>query len=103
MAQVRQPRIQLYWSKDWCTETPILGETMSTERFLLISQFLHFTDDIATGKPNDKLKKLRPVITHFSETFSELYFLSEDIALDKSLMKFRGRLLYVQYNCFKHA
>jgi hypothetical protein len=23
--------------------------------------------------------------------------------LDKSLMKFRGRLLYVQYNCFKHA
>jgi hypothetical protein len=29
---------------------------MSTERFLLISQFLHFTDDIATGKPNDKLK-----------------------------------------------
>lgn len=103
MSQVRKSRIQLYWSKNRCIETPIYSETMSRERFLLISCFLHFTDDTVTGEASDKLKKIRPIITHFLEKFSSLYLLSENIALDESLMKFRGRLPYVQCNRSKRA
>jgi hypothetical protein len=45
MSQVRKSRVQLYWSKNRCLETPIYSETMSRERLLLISRYLHFTDD----------------------------------------------------------
>ena len=79
-----------------------IRETMSRERFSLLSRFQHFADDNLLD-PHDKLKKIRPIITHFLERFSKLYSLSEDIALDESLMKFRGRLAYVQCNRSKRA
>jgi hypothetical protein len=55
MSQVRKPCIQQYWSKDKCMDTPILQETISRERFKLISHFLHFTYD-SNADPSDKLK-----------------------------------------------
>jgi hypothetical protein len=61
MPQVQKSRIQLYWSKNRCTDTPVFCETMSRERFKLISRFLHFTND--NNEDNDKLKKIRPIIS----------------------------------------
>jgi hypothetical protein len=92
MSQVRKSRVQLYWSKNRCLETQIYSKTMSRERFL------HFTDEEAEGDENDKLKKIRPITSHFSEKFSNLYFPAQDIVLDETLMKFRGRLSFVQCN-----
>jgi hypothetical protein len=102
MSQVRKSRIQLYWSKNRCLETPIFHETMSRERFQLISRFLHLTDDKNADK-NDKLKIIRPIIEHFSTKFANLYLPADGIALDESLMKFRGRLSFVQCNRSKRA
>jgi hypothetical protein len=73
MSQVRKPSIHEYWSKDKCTDTPIFRETMSRERFRLISRFLHFAED-SSADPSDKLRKIRPIIDHFSSKFSELYY-----------------------------
>jgi hypothetical protein len=64
MSQVRKSRIQLYWSKNKCIDTPIFREIMSRKRFKLISRFLHFTND-NNEDGNDKLKKNRPIITTF--------------------------------------
>jgi hypothetical protein len=36
MSQVRKSRIQLYWSKNSCLETPIFHKTMSRERDSLL-------------------------------------------------------------------
>jgi hypothetical protein len=58
---------------------------------------LHFAED-SSADPSDKLRKIRSIIDHFSSKFSELYYSTQDIALDESLMKFRGRLSYVQCN-----
>jgi hypothetical protein len=102
MSQMRNSRFQLYWSKNRCLETPIFHETMSRERFTLISRFLHFMDDEEADQ-HDKLKKIRPIIEHFSSKFFQLYSPYQDIALDESLMKFRGRLSYVQCNRSKRA
>jgi hypothetical protein len=102
MSQVRKPSIHEYWSKDKCTDTPIFRETMIRERFRLISRFLHFAED-SSADPSDKLRKIRPIIDHFSSKFSELYYPTQDIALDESLMKFRGRLSYVQCNRSKRS
>jgi hypothetical protein len=62
-SQVRKSRIQLYWSKNRCLETPIFHETMNRERFQLISRFLHFIDKNADQ--NDKLKKVGLLLSTF--------------------------------------
>jgi hypothetical protein len=73
---------------------------MGRERFKIISRFLHFTHD---ENEHDKLRKIQPIIQHFSSKFSEMYLPSENIALDESLMKFRDRLLFVKCNRTKRS
>ena len=65
--------------------------------------FLNFTDNKVTWQSNDKLKKPRPVITYFSQKLSELFFLAENIAVYKLLIKIQGSLSYVQCNHSKQA
>jgi hypothetical protein len=73
--------------------TPIYSETMSMKRFMHTTRFLHFT----TNKvKNDAPRKIRPVLDHSSKQISDLHLPQENTALDKRLMKFRGRLPYVQ-------
>jgi hypothetical protein len=103
MSQVQKSRVQLYWSKNKSIETPIYHETMSRDRFMLISRFLHFANDKAIGDDSDKLKKIRPMITHFSDKFSGSCYPAQIIVIDESLMNFRGRLSNVQCNRSKRS
>jgi hypothetical protein len=61
---------------------PIFRETIPRERLKTISRFLHFTDD-SKADQSDKLKKIRPIVDHFSAKFPELYFPTQVIALDE--------------------
>ncbi|KAG8239818.1 hypothetical protein J437_LFUL019498, partial [Ladona fulva] len=45
MAQVKKNKIHKYWSPRAVTETPFFGKVMPYRRFLLLSKFLHFTDN----------------------------------------------------------
>ncbi len=102
MAQVKKPRIQMNWSKKAIIDTPIFRKTMPLKRFSQITRFFHFADNNAC-KIADKLRKVKPVIKYFNKKFQELYVMEEDIAIDESLMKFKGRLSYKQYNPSKRA
>lgn len=102
MSQVKKSSIQNYWSNRKCIETPFFSSTMPYARFRSISRFLHFSNN-ATADPSDKLKKIRPIITLMDEKFLSAYTPGKNIAIDESLMKFRGRLGYVQFNPSKRA
>lgn len=102
MAQVKKPKIQMNWSKRAIIETPIFGKTMPLMRFLQITRFLHFSNN-ATADNIDKLHKIKPVIQFFNKKFKEVYTMEEDIAIDESLMKFKGRMSYKQFNPSKRA
>lgn len=41
----------------------------------------------------DKLKR-KPVINYFNEKFKEVYVMEENIAIDESLIKFKGCTSY---------
>ncbi|CAL7934534.1 unnamed protein product [Xylocopa violacea] len=97
MAQVRKPKIQMNWSKRAIIETPIFRKSMSLKRFLQITRFLHFVNNDATDN-RDKLRKVRPVINYFNKKFKEVYEMEENIVIDESLMKFKGRMSYRQFN-----
>ena len=74
---------------------------MSRERFQIIIRFLYFQNN---EDPNynpqdpgrDRLFKIRPMIDMFKERFRNVYSPDEDLAVDESLVLFRGRLLFKQ-------
>ena len=102
MAQVKKPKIQMNWSKRSIIETPIFRKCMPLRRFLHITNFLHFANNDATNN-RDKLRKVTPVINHFNEKFKDVYVMEENIAIDESLVKFKGRVSCKQFNPSKRA
>lgn len=102
MAQVKKPKIQMNWSKRAIIETPIFRKCMPLRRFLQITRFLHFANNHASDN-RDKLRKVKSVINYFNEKFKDVYVMEEDIAIDESLMKFKGRMSCKQFNPSKRA
>ena len=75
---------------------------MARERFQLILRFLHFQDNedpqYNQQDPNrDRLFKIRNILEKTREKFKTVYYPSEDITLDESLVLYKGRLLFKQY------
>jgi hypothetical protein len=75
---------------------------MPYRRCLLISKFLHFVNNENSDSANH-LNKLQPVIDHLKQNLKNFYYPEENVAIDESLMKFRGRLCYIQFNPRKRA
>ena len=103
----KRPRIDLYWSKDPLYFTPIYGQTMKRIRFRLLLRFLHFNDNRQQPDPRDpdrdRLFKLRPLIDHLFEHFQIAYTPTRNVAVDESLVLWKGRLLFRQYIPMKRA
>ncbi|KAK8770142.1 hypothetical protein V5799_013393 [Amblyomma americanum] len=98
MSQVKKSSIQSYWT----TSTPFFASVMSRQRSWALSKYLHFCDN-SLPQSGDKLWKLRPVLDHVLKCIDTAYDPEERVAVDESLMKFRGRLSYVQFNPSKRA
>lgn len=97
MGLVRLPRLSYYWSKD-----KILGQTfpstiMSRNRFEIILQYLHFSNN-ETANKSDRIFKIRPIIDMVKITFQKYYSPKEDICVDESQVPFRRRIVFRQYN-----
>lgn len=90
------------WSKRAIIGTPIFRKPMPLKRYLQITRCLHFANNNLLTN-TDKLSKIKPVINFLSQKFKEIYIMKEDIAIDESLMKFKGRLSYRQFNPSKRT
>lgn len=102
MTQVKKPCVQMNWSKRAIIYTPIYEQTMPYRRFLAITRFLHFANNDDSNK-NDKMTKVRNMVQYFNDKFEELYTPEEDMSIDESLMKFKGRLGCVVFVRIKRA
>lgn len=107
MGMIKKPEINSYWCTDPLFTTPVFNAAMSRDRFLLLLKFLHFNDN--TNMPNvqdrnrDRLYKIRPVLNHLFDKFQSVYVPDQNIAIDESLMLWKGRLLFKQYIPLKRA
>ena len=102
MGLIHKPRIWMYWSTDTLYNTPFFGQLTTRTRFVLLNKFLHFQDNQHPGyDPNDpqsdRLYNIRDVMNMLKKTFSTVYYHSEHITVDESLIFFKGRLLFKQY------
>ncbi|CAK9820042.1 PiggyBac transposable element-derived protein 4 [Anthophora quadrimaculata] len=102
MSQVKKSKLEMYWSKRRIIETPVFSEIMPYKRFLSITHYLHFVNNETMSK-KDRIRKIRPVVEYLNTKFQQLYVPEEDVVIDESLMKFRGRLNYVQFIASKRA
>ncbi|CAD1472353.1 unnamed protein product [Heterotrigona itama] len=91
IAQVKKPTVQMNWSRRAVVETPIFRKTMPLKRFLQITRCLHFANN-DTSDNTDKLRTMKPVTNFFNQKFKEVYTMEEGIAIDESLMKFKGHM-----------
>lgn len=91
----RTNRLQDYWKTHRLFNLPAFREYMSRDRFLIILRCLHFAKNIET--PSDRLHKVRPIIDHFNNIMSNIYYPGKELSLDEAMVLWRGRLLIRQY------
>lgn len=96
MARVKKLRIKEYWSRDVLLSTPIFGEVMSRDRFMLLLRMLHFSDNSA-NRGDDSLFKIRKIIDTVRVTFRSAFNPYKKLCVDESLLLFKGRLSFKQF------
>ncbi|KAJ8932575.1 hypothetical protein NQ318_020684 [Aromia moschata] len=86
--------------------THIVNETNSNKRFEAIHQNLHFSNNDEfdeASHPNPKLNKIWPVYDCLVTKFREAITPEKYIAIDESLLLYKGRLGWIQYIPLKRA
>ena len=81
--------------------TPLFGTTMSGKRFLQILCYLLFADNSLTPWPDspnfNKLYKIQPLLDLIIQSFREVYSTVRQLAVDKTLIKFKGKVHFRQF------
>ncbi|KAK7110188.1 hypothetical protein V1264_014106 [Littorina saxatilis] len=107
MGIVKLPSIDMYWTKKVLYRVPVFSTIMTRNRFQIILQMLHFNDNSAMPDRNDpaydRLFKVRPVLDHLFERFQAVYEPRQSVCVDESLLLWKGRLVFRQYNPAKRA
>lgn len=96
MPHCKKNALKLYWTTDPLLVTPIFPKMFSQDRFLILLRMLHFDDNVL-AQGGDKLYKLRTVIETTRRKFLSSYSPDQNIAIDESLMLWKGRLGFRQY------
>ena len=95
------PEIRDYWSKNDQLHYFPVASRIPWKRFMELSTFLHFANNeniVARGQPEYvRLAKVRPVITTLQKSFFEAYSPHRENAIDKAMIKFKGRSSLKQY------
>lgn len=96
MGLVKYPKIADYWSGSPLYSNSLVPKIMSRNRFQLLLKCVHFADNAAV-EPNDRLHKIKDLFEMVQNNFIQQCNPGEFLAVDESMIPFRGRLLFRQY------
>ena len=101
MGLITKPNINCYWSTHPVLSTPFFPSVMSRTRFLQILRYLHFADN-SCAPPHDsadynKLYKIQPFLDLVIARFQEVYTPERQLAIDETLIKFKGKIHFRQF------
>ena len=97
MGVIHYPRIEDYWVKTWPFGTNGFSRIMTTDRFFVILKFIHLNGK-RKGEPGyDPLFKIRPLLRPLLSNFQFAYNPSRELAVDESMVSFKGRIWFIQY------
>jgi hypothetical protein len=96
MRIVQKPSIKAHFSKNPIPDTPIFSQTMSQDRFKLVSKFMHFVDNTTqnTFYGPKKLFKIHSITDYLHNKFQSVHIATQNMAIDESLTLWKGRLSF---------
>lgn len=101
MGVKRLPSYRDYWSSNKILHDSFISSLMPVKRFSWLLATLHLNNNLLQPQRNtpnfDKLYKVRPLINHLQDRFSSCFQLSKNIAVDESMIKYKGRSTIKQY------
>lgn len=97
MGVVKLPKLSDYWSKDEVISHPFPRTVMSRNRFEILLRMLHFSENDEENK-TDRLHRVRKLMNDLNISFRQHFTANEDICIDESMVPFRGRIIFRQYN-----
>lgn len=92
-----QHDVDRYWSSDPLFGVEPIAKVMTSKRYKKLLQNLHIKNDNALDTKEDKLFKIRPMVTRLSERFSSTTTSSSSQSIDECMVKFKGKSSLKQY------
>ena len=93
MGIVQLTNLEDYWSTDDTTNFPFFRSVFSRDRFFQIFGMLHVGDPDSTTKRD----KIQPFLDRLCSVFESTFTPSQEIAVDESVVSFKGRVSFRQY------
>lgn len=98
---IRKPTLKSYWTVDPKLSTPYFNSIMTRDKFLRILAALHFVDN--TLPSTSRSNKIDPILKLLTKRFEAVYQPKKHIAIDETLLLYKGRLIFKQYIPNKRA
>ena len=94
MGLIQLPQLEDYWKTSWVTEVPFFNRVMPRDRFELLFWLFHVSHSSGTVKRIDKVKLfLDSLLTRFHTCYNP----GCELAVDETMVGFRGRFAAKQY------
>ena len=93
MGIVQLANLKDYWSTDDTTNFPFFRSVFSRDRFLQIFGMFHVGD----SDSGTKRGKIQPLLDRLCPVFESVYTPAQHIAIDESVISFKGRVSFRQY------
>ena len=90
------PGYKDYWSTEPLLHDAFISGILTRTRYEKLCQYLHCSVP-GNEDRNDKLAKVRPLITLCEQNFGQCYQPSRDVSIDEVMVQFDGRLCWKQY------
>lgn len=90
-----------YFSNMWVRRYPFFRDVFTRDEFLLLFWNLHFYDEDTSHDPNDRSRKIKPIIDHIRSKCMLHYTPSSFVSVDESTISFKGRIVFKVYNPMK--
>ena len=95
MGVITVPTLEDYWKTSWLSHIPFFSRVMPRDRFELIFWMLHCSHSVTT--PAKRIDKVRTFLDMLLRRFQQKYTPGQNLAIDESMLRFRGRFVGKQY------
>lgn len=85
---IRVNRLNDYGKKHHFFNFTCFSDFMSRDRFLILMRRFHFAPSIDANQDQsqDRLHKIRPLITHFNNKTNNIYYPKKELSFDESMV-----------------
>jgi len=92
---INAPAIEDYWKISWVAEIPFFHRVMPRDHFELLFWMLHVSH--STVSPPKRIDNMGMLLDRLIRKFQDSYAPSRNLAVDETMLRFRGRFVGKQY------